>query len=150
MRIKAWYVKGIFSGDKKASFLGLVRGCGCKVSASVIQPAAVTERTLDTTAQAMLDFGRVADLGSHLSGQLGAQAHFAIGLAAFYIATGQDAACVAESAVGVTRMEPRGGAVFCSVPMPNILAGSACGVHVPGQPARQPEYSRAERIEHAG
>jgi hydroxymethylglutaryl-CoA reductase (NADPH) len=75
----------------------------------------------------MLDYGAVANLGSLLSGQLGAQAHYANGLAAFYIATGQDAACVAESAVGVTRMESRGEDLYCSVTLPNILVGSVGG-----------------------
>ena len=125
--IGKWYVEGNFSGDKKASALGVVTGRGRKVSASVILPAEVIETVLGTTAEAMLEYGRVANLGSLLSGQLGAQAHYANGLAAFYIATGQDAACVAESAVGVTRMEPRGDDLYCSVTMPNILVGSVGG-----------------------
>jgi hydroxymethylglutaryl-CoA reductase (NADPH) len=125
--IEKWYIEGNFSGDKKASFLGLVTGRGRKVSASVTLPAAVVERTLGTTVADMLAYGQVANLGAHLSGQLGAQAHFANGLAAFYIATGQDAACVAESAIGITRMEPRDDDLFCSVTMPNILVGSVGG-----------------------
>lgn len=134
--IKAWYIEGNFSGDKKASFLGLVTGRGRKVSASVTLPAEIVEKTLGTSVQAMLDYGQVANLGSHLSGQLGAQAHFANGLAALYIATGQDAACVAESAMGITRMEARGDDLFCSVTMPNILVGSVGGgTSLPSQTA---------------
>jgi hydroxymethylglutaryl-CoA reductase (NADPH) len=124
---KTWYIEGNFSGDKKASSLGLVTGRGRKVSASVVLTTEVVKKTLGTTVQAMLDYGQVANLGSHLSGQLGAQAHFANGLAALYIATGQDAACVAESAMGITRMERRGEDLFCSVTMPNILVGSVGG-----------------------
>lgn len=134
--LKAWYIEGNFSGDKKASFLGLVTGRGRKVSASVTLPAQVIEASLGTTVQAMLDYGQVANLGSHLSGQLGAQAHFANGLAALYIATGQDAACVAESAIGITRMERHGDDLFCSVTMPNILVGSVGGgTSLPSQSA---------------
>lgn len=136
IKMKAWYIEGNFSGDKKASFLGLVTGRGRKVSASVTLPADVVERTLGTSVQAMLDYGQVANLGSHLSGQLGAQAHFANGLAALYIATGQDAACVAESAIGITRMEARGDDLFCSVTMPNVLVGSVGGgTSLPSQSA---------------
>ncbi|MEM9249660.1 MAG: hydroxymethylglutaryl-CoA reductase [Pseudomonadota bacterium] len=127
VEIKAWYIEGNFSGDKKASSLGLVTGRGRKVSASVTLPAAVVTSTLGTSVGAMLDYGQVANLGAHLSGQHGAQAHIANGLAAFYIATGQDAACVAESAMGITRMEARGDDLFCSVTMPNILVGSVGG-----------------------
>lgn len=125
--IQRWYIEGNFSGDKKASFLGLMTGRGRKVSASVTLPADIVERHLGTTVTDMLDYGRVAGLGSLLSGQLGAQAHYANGLAALYLATGQDAACVAESAVGFTRMEARGNDLFCSVTMPNILVGSVGG-----------------------
>ncbi len=125
--IQRWYIEGNFSGDKKASFLGLVTGRGRKVSASVVLPAGLVERHLGTTVAEMLDYGQIANLGSLLSGQMGAQAHYANGLAALYIATGQDAACVAESAVGFTRMEARGDDLFCSVTMPNILVGSVGG-----------------------
>lgn len=127
VRPARWYVEGNFSGDKKASSLGTMTGRGRKVSASVILPAEVVRGTLHSTPEAMLDYARVANLGALLSGQLGAQAHYANGLAALYIATGQDAACVAESAVGFTRMEPRGEDLFCSVTMPNILVGSVGG-----------------------
>ncbi|MFV2053146.1 hydroxymethylglutaryl-CoA reductase [Aliiroseovarius sp. YM-037] len=134
--IKKWYVEGNFSGDKKASSLGTLTGRGRKVSASVTLPADVVESVLKTNVREMLDYGRVANLGSLLSGQLGAQAHYANGLAALYIATGQDAACVAESAVGFTRMESRGDDLFCSVTMPNILVGSiGGGTGLPSQSA---------------
>lgn len=134
--INKWFIEGNFSGDKKASFLGMVTGRGRKVSASTILTAEVVESTLGTTAEEMLEYYRVGQLGSNLSGQFGAQAHFANGLAALYIATGQDAACVAESAVGITRMEARGKDLFCSVTMPNILVGSVGGgTNLPSQSA---------------
>ncbi|MEM9755787.1 MAG: 3-hydroxy-3-methylglutaryl-CoA reductase [Pseudomonadota bacterium] len=125
--IRRWYVEGNFSGDKKASHLGKQTGRGRKVSASVVLPDAVIERVLRCRADDMLDYARVAGLGALLSGQLGAQAHYANGLAALYIATGQDAACVAESAVGFTRMERREDGLFCAVTMPNILVGTVGG-----------------------
>lgn len=122
-----WYVEGNYSGDKKASFLGLLTGRGATVTASVTIPAEIVETRLNTTISQMMDYSRIAGLGALLSGQLGAQAHFANGLAALYIATGQDAACVSESAVGFTRMEDRNGALFVSVTMPNLLVGTVGG-----------------------
>lgn len=124
---RTWYVEGNFSGDKKASFLGMLTGRGRKVTASIVLPRKDIEKHLRTTPEAMLDYARVADLGARLNGQIGAQGHYANGLAAFYIATGQDPACVAESAVGSTRMEDRGGDLFMSVTMPNILVGTVGG-----------------------
>ena len=66
-------------------------------------------------------------LGGIQSGSIGIQGHFANGLASLYIACGQDAACVAESAVGVTRMETRGGDLYASVTMPNVIVGTVGG-----------------------
>jgi hydroxymethylglutaryl-CoA reductase (NADPH) len=123
----AWYVEGNFSGDKKASALGLVTSRGRKVTASVILPRAIIEKTLRSTPEAMLAYGQVAGLGAQLSGQFGAQAHYANALAALYIATGQDAACVSESAVGHTRMEAHPDGLFCSVTLPNIIVGTVGG-----------------------
>jgi hydroxymethylglutaryl-CoA reductase (NADPH) len=124
---RCWFVEGNLSGDKKASWLGLIGGRGRKVSASVIIPEALVERHLHVGIGRMLDYARVAQIGASLSGQIGAQGHYANGLAAFYIATGQDAACVAESAVGFTRMERRDGGLFMAVTLPNILIGSVGG-----------------------
>ena len=63
-------------------------------------------------------------LGGVMSGTIGVQGHYANGLAALYLATGQDAACVAESAVGVTRMELRGDGLFVAVTLPNLVLGT--------------------------
>jgi hydroxymethylglutaryl-CoA reductase (NADPH) len=82
---------------------------------------------LQTTSEKMLAYARVAAMGAQLSGQIGAQGHFANGLAALYIATGQDAACVAESAVGFTRMEPREGGLYMAVTLPNLMVGTVGG-----------------------
>ena len=122
-----WFVEANFSGDKKASFLGLLTGRGRKVTASVVLPAALVQGRLRVSVQCMLDYAGMANLGALLSGQIGAQGHYANGLAAFYIATGQDAACVAESAVGMTRMEARSADLLVSVTLPNILVGTVGG-----------------------
>jgi hydroxymethylglutaryl-CoA reductase (NADPH) len=124
---RRWFVEGNFSGDKKSTFLGMLTGRGRKVTANVTLPRADVERFLRTTPAQMLEYARIADLGARLCGQIGAQGHYANGLAAFYIATGQDAACVAESSVGSTRMEDRDGDLFMSVTMPNILVGTVGG-----------------------
>ena len=122
-----WFIEANFSGDKKASYLGLLTGRGRKVSASVIIPGALVAKHLHVGVDRMMAYAEMANLGALLSGQLGAQGHYANGLAAFYLATGQDAACVSESAVGFTRMERRGDDLFVSVTLPNILVGSVGG-----------------------
>jgi hydroxymethylglutaryl-CoA reductase (NADPH) len=70
----------------------------------------------------------MAALGAVMSGTIGVQGQYANGLAALYIACGQDAACVAESAVGVTRLEVSSdGGLYASVTLPNVVMGAIGG-----------------------
>lgn len=132
-----WFVEANFSGDKKASHLAFLSVRGRKVTASVEIPGEVIASHLHTTAKRMEDYWRMSALGGVMSGSIGVQGHYANGLAALYLATGQDAACVAESAVGVTRMELReGDRLFVSVTLPNIMAGTVGGgTNLPSQSA---------------
>jgi hydroxymethylglutaryl-CoA reductase (NADPH) len=122
------FVEANLSGDKKASAQSFLQVRGKKVSTEVYLPATLVEQRLHTTPQKMSDLWRMSAIGSVLSGTIGAQGHYANGLAALYIACGQDAACVAESAVGVTRLEltPQGN-LYASVTLPNLIVGTVGG-----------------------
>jgi hydroxymethylglutaryl-CoA reductase (NADPH) len=132
-----WFVEANFSGDKKASAMSFVGVRGRKVTASVELPGDEIRKQLHTTPERMQDYWRMSALGGVMSGSIGVQGHYANGLAALYLATGQDAACVAESAVGVTRIELReGDRLFVSVTLPNIIAGTVGGgTNLPTQAA---------------
>jgi len=134
---KAAYIEAAFSGDKKASMQSLQSVRGKKVAAEVVIPAELVRSRLHTTPKAMVGFSRVATLGGVMSGTLGIQAHYANGLAAMFIACGQDAACVAEAAIGTTRMEVTDeGALYVSVTLPNLIVGSiGGGTKLPSQKA---------------
>jgi hydroxymethylglutaryl-CoA reductase (NADPH) len=123
-----WFVEANLSGDKKASHMAFLGVRGRKVTASVELPGEEIRKQLHTTAERMQDYWRMSALGGVMSGSIGVQGHYANGLAALYLATGQDAACVAESAMGVTRIELReGGRLFVSVTLPNIIVGTVGG-----------------------
>jgi hydroxymethylglutaryl-CoA reductase (NADPH) len=122
------FVEANFSGDKKASAQSLLGVRGKKVTAEVHVPAQLVEEVLHTSAERMATYCRIATLGGVMSGTLGIQGHFANGLAALFIACGQDPACVAEAAVGTTRMElaPEGD-LYAAVTMPNLIVGTVGG-----------------------
>lgn len=132
-----WFVEANFSGDKKASHLAFISVRGRKVTASVELPGEAVRTHLHTSPERMEDYWRMSALGGVMSGSIGVQGHYANGLAALYLATGQDAACVAESAVGVTRIERReDDKLFVSVTLPNIIIGTVGGgTGLPGQSA---------------
>lgn len=131
------YPESNFSGEKRAGFSGLTGGRGKRVVAEAILPAEVVRKYLHTGTQAMADYWRLSSIGATLGGSTGGQGHFANGLTAFYLATGQDVASAAASATGVTRMEvtPEGD-LYASLSLPSVLVGSVGGAtELPSQKA---------------
>jgi hydroxymethylglutaryl-CoA reductase (NADPH) len=123
-----WFVEANFSGDKKASALSFLGVRGKKVSAEVVVPGPLLRQVLRTDAERMAHYWYMAALGGVMSGSLGVNGHYANGLAALYLATGQDVACVAESAMGVTRFEAMAdGSLYASVTLPNVIVGTIGG-----------------------
>ena len=123
-----WFVEGNLSGDKKATTHSFMTVRGRKVSAEVLLPPALVAARLHTTTAAVVDYWRVSMLGGVMSGSIGVQGHYANALAALFIACGQDAACVAEAAVGVTRMEAGAdGSLYVAVTLPNLIVGTVGG-----------------------
>ncbi len=123
-----WYIEANASGDKKASALSFGGVRGRKVTAEVLLPADLVQERLHATPVQLARYGLMAGIGGVIAGTLGIQAHAANALAALFIATGQDAACVAEAAVGITRVELRDdGALYAAVTLPNLIVGTVGG-----------------------
>lgn len=122
------YIESNLSGDKKASSRAFTSARGKKVTAEVTLSAEIVRKFLQTTPLEMENYWKISAIGGVLSGTLGIQGHFANGLTALYLATGQDAACVAESATGVTRFEVlEDGSLYASVTLPGIMVGTVGG-----------------------
>lgn len=123
-----WFIEGNYSGDKKATALSFTNVRGKKVTAEIILSSQIVNEVLKTTSEAMAEYWRSSTIGVIQSGAIGAQGHYANGLTALFIATGQDAACVAEAATGITRMETqKDGSLYASVTLPNLIAGTVGG-----------------------
>jgi hydroxymethylglutaryl-CoA reductase (NADPH) len=123
-----WYIEANFSGDKKASGQSFQTVRGRKVAAEAVIPRALVEKDLHTTSDQIARYYQISTIGGVLSGTIGIQGHYANSLAALYLACGQDVACVAESAVGVTRIESlEGGDLYASVTLPNLMVATVGG-----------------------
>lgn len=123
-----WFLEANFSSDKKASALSFQTVRGKKASAEVFLPAKLVEKYLHTTPETMYRYWVMAAMGSSMSGTFGVQGHYSNALTAIYLATGQDAACAAESSVGITRLEVRdNGDLYASVTLPNLVVGTVGG-----------------------
>ncbi len=128
IRIDRWYLESNLSGDKKSSSQSFTLTRGRKVTADAVIPGEVLASEFRCSAKDIEAYWRVSAIGGILAGTTGVQGHFANGLAAIYLATGQDIACVAESAIGTTRLEAReDGSLYASVTLPSLLLGTVGG-----------------------
>ena len=125
---KFYFIESNMSGDKKATAMSYLFVRGKKVSAEVIIPREIFKKFLHTTPEMMMEYWKMSFVGGVQSGSIGVQGHYANGLAAIFIACGQDAACVSEAAMGITRVDVvQKGDLYISVTLPNLIVGIVGG-----------------------
>jgi hydroxymethylglutaryl-CoA reductase (NADPH) len=121
----------LFSGleaEKHAAGSLLAGGKGKKVSAGVLLPARVCRAWLNATPEQVADVWRRTALGDFQGGSLGHNGQYANGLAALFIACGQDVANLANSAVGNTVFEVTAeGDLYASANLPSLTVGTVGG-----------------------
>jgi len=128
VRPRSFAVESNASGDKKAAAQSLLGTRGRRVCAEVTIPAALLEERLRVSPATLAAYWRTGAVAASMSGAIGMQGMYANALAAFYLATGQDVACVAESAVGITRLEVApDGALYACVTMPSVIVATVGG-----------------------
>ncbi len=127
IQIETSSVEMNFSSDKKASYQSMLGVRGRKVSGEITIPEQLINKYLHTSSEKLEFIYEYALELATMAGYIGNQMHYANALAALYIACGQDAACVAESAVGITKFKKVKGGIKVSCTMPNIVVGSVGG-----------------------
>jgi hydroxymethylglutaryl-CoA reductase (NADPH) len=124
----SWFLEANMSGDKKATVLSFLQTRGRHVMAEVTLPRRLVEKGLHTTPDLMAEYWRMSFVGGAQSGSIGVSGHVANGIAALFLACGQDVACVSEASVGITRLElTSNGDLYCAVTLPNLIVGTVGG-----------------------
>jgi hydroxymethylglutaryl-CoA reductase (NADPH) len=91
-------------------------------------PADLVERVLHTGVERLCEYWRMSFTGGAQSGSIGVSGHVSNGLAALFLATGQDVACVSEASIGITRLEvAKDGGLYVALTLPNLIVGSVGG-----------------------
>jgi hydroxymethylglutaryl-CoA reductase (NADPH) len=132
-----YFLRCNYSSDKKPAAINLFRPYGKEVAIDLTLPAKVVETYLGVSPDDLLDFAHAGRLGTMQAGALGANAHFANGLAAIYVACGQDVAQIVNASIGFMDMERVGeDEVYVSARLPNLVVGTVGGgTHLPTQKA---------------
>lgn len=125
---RRFYLFSGLSSEKRASGALLAGGKGKTVTAGARIPAAILHSHLRVTAARIADEWRRSVLGHVHAGAIGFNAQYANGLAALFVACGQDVANVANAAVGVTELEAiDDGDLEVSVTLPSLTVATVGG-----------------------
>jgi hydroxymethylglutaryl-CoA reductase (NADPH) len=126
--IEHYFLEGAFATDKKSSQVNMLRTRGKRVIAEAVIPNALIERIMHTTSAMLFRARQVNNLGGFMSGVNNNGAHSANGITALFIATGQDAANVAESSAAYAYAELRdNGDYYYSVTIPALIVATYGG-----------------------
>ncbi len=127
-RTRRFHVFSGFSSEKRASGSLLAGGKGKKVTAGALLPKEVVKSYLHTTPAQLFDMWHHTILGHMQANVIGYNGHYANGLAAIFIACGQDVANIANSAVGITNFEvTEDGDLYASVTLPSLTVATVGG-----------------------
>ncbi len=126
--VRRFWLEANFATDKKASQVNVMRTRGKRVTAEITLPRAVLARVLRASPEGLHEHANVANVGSFLSGANNNGLQAANGLAAIFIATGQDAADVAESSAAVVHTEVTSeGDLYVSITLPSLIVATHGG-----------------------
>lgn len=121
-------LSGAIDTDKKHSHINTLHSRGARVIAEATIPAEALKRIMRVDAKDVFRARQVSMTGGVLAGTTNNGLHAANGLAAIFIATGQDAANIAESQAGITFMDLRdNGDLYWSITLPSVIVASYGG-----------------------
>jgi len=126
--IRHFFLESNFATDKKSSQLNMLRTRGKRVVAEATIPGALIETQMHSTTENLFRARQVSSLGGFMSGVNNNGAHSANGITAIFIATGQDAANVAESSAAFVFAEVLdNGDYYYSVTIPSLIVATYGG-----------------------
>ena len=123
-----YILSGNIDTDKKHSAMNMIQTRGKRVIAEFILKRDVAKELLRIDTEWLYRYRQIASVGTHLAGGAYSGAHAANGIAAMFIATGQDAANVAESHAGMNYGELLdNGDFYWSVTLPAMICATYGG-----------------------
>jgi hydroxymethylglutaryl-CoA reductase (NADPH) len=123
-----YLLSGSFDTEKRTSSVNLLKGRGRRVTAEITIPREVMMQHLRVTPEAMHYGQGISTLAALLTNSSNNAAHPANGLAALYLATGQDIANIGESNQCTTYNKvTRNGDYYYSITLPALIVATYGG-----------------------
>jgi hydroxymethylglutaryl-CoA reductase (NADPH) len=128
LRPRGYHIFSGFESEKRASGGLFTTGKGKKVTAGALIPADFLEFYLRATPAQFVTLWQHTVLGHVQAHSVGYNGHFANGLAAMFIACGQDVGNLPNCAVGITNFEATAsGDLYASVTLPSLTVATVGG-----------------------
>ena len=126
--LKGFTLSGAIDTDKKHSQLNTIHSRGARVIAEVVLQPDKTKELMRATTSQLFRVRNVSHTGGMLAGTSSNGLHAANGLAALFIATGQDAANVAECQASISYVDLRDdGSLYWSLTLPSLIMATFGG-----------------------
>jgi hydroxymethylglutaryl-CoA reductase (NADPH) len=124
----SYVLSGNIDTDKKHSHINMLLTRGKRVVAEATISNAILRNVMGVDVMALFQLRQIHNTGSFLAGSASLAAHPANGLAALFIATGQDAANVAESHAALTYTRVLDdGSFYWSITLPSLIVATYGG-----------------------
>jgi hydroxymethylglutaryl-CoA reductase (NADPH) len=123
-----YLLSGNIDTDKKHSHINVLQTRGRRVVAEAVLRKDVLEQVVGVTPEEFFRHRQISSAGAFLAGSANNGAHAANALAALFIATGQDAANVAESHAAITYTQLlENGDYYWSITVPSLIVATYGG-----------------------
>jgi len=127
-KLRTYGLSGGMDTEKKTSFVNSLKGRGRKVTAEITIPRQVLADVLRTTPENLRNSTGINTLAAFLTGASNNAAHPANGLAALYMATGQDMANIGEAnQCSVYSYVTKTGDLYYSITLPALIMATYGG-----------------------
>ena len=126
--IRDFFLEANFATDKKASQINTMRTRGKRVTAECTVKREALLDIMDADTVQLYKHGKVANVGTMLSGANNNGCHAANAITAIFIATGQDVANVSESSTGILYGDLTDDQdLYLSITLPTLIVGTVGG-----------------------
>lgn len=124
---RRFYLYSILDSEKRASAALFPGGKGKKAVVGARLPARIVRTYLGTSPEQIQELWHSNVMAQFHAGTTTCNAHLANGLAALFIACGQDVANITNAAVGLLKIEVEDGDLFASLTLPSLTVATIGG-----------------------
>lgn len=126
--LERWVLSGNMDTDKKHSQLNTLYSRGKRVVAECVLPDKLLREVMHVSARQFFTQRGISNIGAMMAGSSNNGSHAANGIAAVFIATGQDEANVAESQSAIVHSElTEAGDLYYSITLPSLIVATHGG-----------------------